>query len=202
MTVPFSRSGFVAALSLGLCSVFAETTPPQVRAAFDRPVVLGPDDKPAFPDPPSGFDTQRDHIPHGKLEVAEYDSKTVGTRRKMLVYLPPGHSAEQKYPVLYLLHGIGGNEHEWTGYCHADVILDNLIADGKGRADDRRDAQWPGAEGRSVPKGTSSRPRRRLPCSSVTCWTTSFPRSRSVTACRPTATIARWPDFRWAAGSR
>ena len=37
----------------------------------------------------------------------------------------------KKYPVLYLLHGIGGNEYEWTGACHADVILDNLIADGK-----------------------------------------------------------------------
>jgi enterochelin esterase-like enzyme len=49
----------------------------------------------------------------------------------MLVYLPPGYSADQKYPVLYLLHGIGGNEYEWTGYCHADIILDNLIADGK-----------------------------------------------------------------------
>ena len=131
MTVPVSRSGFVMALLLGLCSAFAQTTAPEARPAFDRPVVLGPDDKPVFPDPPSRFDAPRDHIPHGKLELVEYDSKTVGTRRKMLVYLPRGYSAEQKYPVLYLLHGIGGNEHEWTGYCHANVILDNLIADGK-----------------------------------------------------------------------
>jgi enterochelin esterase-like enzyme len=106
-------------------------TPPGARAAFDRKVVLGPDDKPAFPDPPADIDAKRDAIPRGKVEVAEYDSKTVGTRRKMLVYLPPGYGAERKYPILYLLHGIGGNEHEWTGYCHADVILDNLIADGK-----------------------------------------------------------------------
>jgi enterochelin esterase-like enzyme len=105
--------------------------PSEARAAFDRPVVLGPDDKPAFPDPPRGFDAKRDDISHGKLEVAEYDSKTVGTRRKMLIYLPPGYSSDQKYPVLYLLHGIGGNEYEWTGYCHADVILDNLIVDRK-----------------------------------------------------------------------
>ena len=106
-------------------------TPREAQAAFGRPVVLGPDDKPAFPDPPPGFDVKRNGIPHGKLEVAEYDSKTVGTTRKMLIYLPPGYSSDQKYPVLYLLHGIGGNEYEWTGYCHADVILDNLIADGK-----------------------------------------------------------------------
>jgi enterochelin esterase-like enzyme len=105
--------------------------PPEVRAAFGQPIVLGPDDKPAFPDPPSGFETKRDGIRHGKLELTEYDSKTVGTKRKMLVYLPPGYSTDQKYPVLYLLHGIGGNEYEWTGYCHADVILDNLIADQK-----------------------------------------------------------------------
>ena len=131
MTVLFIRSGLVAAVLLGICSAFAQTPPPEVRAAFDRPVVLGPDDKPAFPDPPSGFEAPRDHIPHGKLEPAEYDSKTVGTRRNVLVYLPPGYRAQQKYPVLYLLHGIGGNEHEWTGYCHANVILDNLIADGK-----------------------------------------------------------------------
>jgi enterochelin esterase-like enzyme len=106
-------------------------TPQEARAAFARPIVLGPDDKPAFPAPPAGFDLKRDGIRRGKVEVTEYDSKTVGTRRKMIVYLPPGYSAERKHPVLYLLHGIGGNEYEWTGYCHADVILDNLIADGK-----------------------------------------------------------------------
>jgi enterochelin esterase-like enzyme len=106
-------------------------TPAEARAAFARPIVLDADDKPAFPAPPPGFDRRRDGIPHGTLQVAEYDSKTVGTRRKMLVYLPPGYDADQKYPVLYLLHGIAGNEYEWTGYCHADIILDNLIADGK-----------------------------------------------------------------------
>lgn len=109
----------------------AEPTTAAARAAFGQPVVLGPDDKPAFPDPPADIDVRRDGTPQGKLEVAEYDSRTVGTRRKMLVYLPSGYSADRKYPVLYLLHGIGGNEYEWTGYCRADVILDNLIADGK-----------------------------------------------------------------------
>jgi enterochelin esterase-like enzyme len=92
---------------------------------------LAADDKPAFPAPPADFDTKRDDIPHGKLEPAEYDSTTVGTRRKMLIYLPPGYSTDHKYPVLYLLHGIGGDEYEWTGYCHADIILDNLLANGK-----------------------------------------------------------------------
>jgi enterochelin esterase-like enzyme/aryl-phospho-beta-D-glucosidase BglC (GH1 family) len=106
-------------------------TPARARADFNRPVELGPDDKTAYPEPPADIDVKRDGIAHGKLEVAEYDSRTIGTTRKALVYLPPGYSAERKYPVLYLLHGIGGNEYEWTGYCHADIILDNLLADGK-----------------------------------------------------------------------
>ena len=49
----------------------------------------------------------------------------------MNVYTPPGYSADEKYPVLYLLHGIGGDETEWQRFCKPDVILDNLIADGK-----------------------------------------------------------------------
>ena len=91
----------------------------------------GPDDKPAFPDPPAGFDTKRADIPHGQLEMIEYDSKTVGTTRKMQVYTPPGYSKDKKYPVLYLLHGIGGDETEWERSATPDVLLDNLFADGK-----------------------------------------------------------------------
>ena len=52
-------------------------------------------------------------------------------KRKAQVYTPPGYSKDQKYPVLYLLHGIGGDEHEWTRGGAADVILDNLYADKK-----------------------------------------------------------------------
>ena len=105
--------------------------PPNPRAALNRPVVLAPDDRPVFPEPPAGFDGRRADIPHGRLELIEYDSKTVGTRRRMQVYTPPGYSTERKYPVLYLLHGIGGNEHEWQHFATPDVLLDNLIADGK-----------------------------------------------------------------------
>jgi enterochelin esterase-like enzyme len=63
--------------------------------------------------------------------MIEYDSKSVGTRRKMNVYTPPSYSADRKYPVLYLLHGIGGDETEWQRACKPEVVLDNLIADGK-----------------------------------------------------------------------
>jgi len=92
---------------------------------------LNPDDKPAFDDPPPGIDQPREGIPHGKLEMIEYDSRTVGTRRKMQVYTPPGYSKDRKYPALYLLHGIGGDETEWQRLAHPDILLDNLIADGK-----------------------------------------------------------------------
>jgi len=101
------------------------------RGGFGGPIELGPDDKPAFDDPPAGFNTRRESIPHGELTMVEYDSRTVGTRRKMLVYTPPGYSTDHKYPVLYLLHGIGGDETEWQRLCHPENIMDNLLADGK-----------------------------------------------------------------------
>jgi len=63
--------------------------------------------------------------------MIQHNSKTVGTRRKKNVYTPPGYSSDTQYPVLYLLHGIGGDETEWQRFCTPNVILDNLIADGK-----------------------------------------------------------------------
>ncbi|MBX3442869.1 MAG: hypothetical protein KF774_10715 [Planctomyces sp.] len=98
---------------------------------FGRPIELGPDDVAAYPAPPEGFKQERDDVPHGKLEMIEYPSKTVGNDRRMQVYTPPGYTTEKKYPVLYLLHGIGGDETEWQRFAAPNVILDNLIADGK-----------------------------------------------------------------------
>jgi len=98
---------------------------------FGGPIQLGPDDKPAFPDPPAGFNEKRENIPHGELKAVQYDSKTLGTRREIRVYTPPGYSTSRKYPVLYLLHGMGWNDLEWTQIRHADVVIDNLLADGK-----------------------------------------------------------------------
>jgi len=120
-------------------TAFAQTNPPPSASGakrdeprgFGHPIALNADDKPAFPEPLSGWDVRREDIPHGKLEMIEYASTTVGTTRKMLVYTPPGYARETKYPVLYLLHGIGGDETEWQRYAQPDVLLDNLIADGK-----------------------------------------------------------------------
>ena len=95
-----------------------------------RPIVLNPDDVPAFPDPPSDIAAEKD-VPHGRLEMVSYDSKSVGATRKMQVYTPHGYSAEKKYPVLYLLHGIGGDETEWQRFAKPNVLLDNLLAEGR-----------------------------------------------------------------------
>lgn len=108
-----------------------QVSPERARANFARTIVLGPDDVRAFPDAPAGFDTLRSAAIQGRVELFEYDSSVTGTRRKANVYLPPGYSSRQKYPVLYLLHGIAGNHYEWLGYIHAEAIVDNLIADKK-----------------------------------------------------------------------
>lgn len=98
--------------------------------AFGRPTP-GPEDIAAYPAPPESFLVRRDGIPHGKLEMVSYESATVGTTRKMNVYTPPGYPSDRKYPVLYLLHGIGGDETEWQRFAQPDNLIDNLLADGK-----------------------------------------------------------------------
>ncbi len=105
--------------------------PEQRRGGFGGPIELDADDKQVYEDPPGTIVENRADIPHGKLEMIEYESKTVGTTRKMNVYTPPNYSKDKRYPVLYLLHGIGGDETEWQRFATPDMLLDNLIADGK-----------------------------------------------------------------------
>ncbi len=80
---------------------------------------------------PQGFDSERKGIAHGKIDTIKYNSKTVGVNRKALIYTPPAYSKKKKYPVLYLLHGIGGDEKEWLKHGHPQTILDNLLAEKK-----------------------------------------------------------------------
>lgn len=80
---------------------------------------------------PKGFDELKPAIAHGKIDTIAYASKTVGTTRKALVYTTPDFSKDKKYPVLYLLHGIGGDEKEWLKGGSPQIILDNLFAEGK-----------------------------------------------------------------------
>ncbi|MBN8650032.1 MAG: esterase [Cytophagales bacterium] len=80
---------------------------------------------------PQGFDVPRTGIANGKIDTISYPSKTVGVNRRALVYTPPGYSKSNKYPVLYLLHGIGGDMKEWLKHGTPQVIFDNLYADKK-----------------------------------------------------------------------
>ena len=72
-------------------------------------------------------------VPHGNVSKVWYDSPTLGMQRRMTVYTPAGYEAnpKKKYPVLYLLHGSGGDEDAWADLGRAVQILDNLIAEGK-----------------------------------------------------------------------
>ncbi|NLV32850.1 MAG: esterase family protein [Acidobacteria bacterium] len=80
---------------------------------------------------PADFIQVRPGTPKGSLETLTYHSKSIGVDRKAVVYTPPNYDPNQKYPVLYLMHGIGGNETHWTTLCAANKVLDNLIADKK-----------------------------------------------------------------------
>jgi len=86
---------------------------------------------PTYPNAPQGFDVPRQGIATGRVERVEYTSSVTGGKKPAMVYIPAGYSSSQKYPVLYLLHGIGGNETHWPGPGAAAAILDNLIADRK-----------------------------------------------------------------------
>ena len=73
-------------------------------------------------------------VAHGNVTMHWYDSKAAGVTRRIYVYTPPGYGTSgEKYPVLYLLHGSGDNEGMWTLSGHANLILDNLLADGKAK---------------------------------------------------------------------
>jgi len=77
---------------------------------------------------------QLNDTPHGNIAQVWYPSPTLGTNRRMYVYTPPGYdSGKESYPVLYLLHGAGGDEDAWSSLGRANLILDNLIASGKAK---------------------------------------------------------------------
>jgi enterochelin esterase-like enzyme len=77
---------------------------------------------------------QLNDTPHGNLSKVWYESPSLGTSRRMYVYTPPGYdTSNESYPVLYLLHGGGGDEDAWTSLGRANLILDNLISQGKSK---------------------------------------------------------------------
>ena len=87
-----------------------------------------------IPGPPS-LSWEIAAVPHGEIHHHFYKSKVVGDDRGFFVYTPPGYDprGQQTYPVLYLLHGYSDNANAWTEVGRANVILDNLIAQGKAK---------------------------------------------------------------------
>ncbi|WP_372776163.1 alpha/beta hydrolase [Mangrovibacterium sp.] len=73
------------------------------------------------------------NVPHGQVREQIYFSKTTNAMRRCFIYTPPGYGndASMRYPVLYLQHGGGENETGWSNQGHANLIMDNLIAEGK-----------------------------------------------------------------------
>ena len=74
---------------------------------------------------------QVNNVPHGTLARVWYDSPTLGQQRRMTVYLPAAYDGKKEFPVMYLLHGHGGDETAWGDLGRASQIMDNLIAEGK-----------------------------------------------------------------------
>ncbi len=71
-------------------------------------------------------------VPHGKVEQILFPSASTNTDRRAFVYTPPGYdSSGQRYPVLYLQHGWGEDETAWMNQGRANLIMDNMLADGK-----------------------------------------------------------------------
>ena len=98
------------------------TPPGQAMSSF----VEVPGDTPAF------YDSRK--VPHGEVRMTLYESKAMGVTRWVWIYTPPNYdSSAAKYPVLYLLHGNGEAQNGWVMNGRANIILDNLIADGKAR---------------------------------------------------------------------
>jgi enterochelin esterase-like enzyme len=84
---------------------------------------------------PASLSWETNDIPHGEIHHHFYKSSIVGDNRDFFVYTPPGYDprAKQTYPVLYLLHGYSDDASAWTAVGRANVILDNLISQGKAK---------------------------------------------------------------------
>src|SRR5438067_812035 len=99
-----------------------------------KPNLLGTTSQVHVPGPAS-LPWEVNGVPHGEIHHHFYKSAAVGDERDFYVYTPPGYDprGKQTYPVLYLLHGFSDAANAWTAVGRANVILDNLIAQGKAK---------------------------------------------------------------------
>ncbi|HEX2926443.1 MAG TPA: carbohydrate-binding protein [Ruminiclostridium sp.] len=82
-------------------------------------------------EPPSGFGSYRSNIPHGSYSAVTYYSNSEKKNRTMGIYLPPNYTKTKTYNTLYFLHGGGGTYKEGYEYCRPDIMMDNLLSEGK-----------------------------------------------------------------------
>ncbi|MDO5308856.1 MAG: alpha/beta hydrolase-fold protein [Planctomycetia bacterium] len=87
-------------------------------------------DVPNGPEPARGFDARRPQVEYGEMVTIQYYSPVAEMERSANVILPPNYDPEKKYPALYLLHGLGGDQNEWLGGA-PNEILSNLLAEKK-----------------------------------------------------------------------
>lgn len=124
----------IFAVILGMqCSALAQSpiTSLRPRRGGASPNLGAAAQLPNQTDAPVGFDVVRAGIPRGNVNSFEYASKSSGETFRGTIYTPPGFAPTKKYSVLYLLHGVSGDETTWVQELHADAILDNLYADKK-----------------------------------------------------------------------
>jgi hypothetical protein len=153
-------------------------------------------------------------VPHGTVQAVWYPSPTLKqASRRMMVYTPPGYeTGTTKYPVLYLLHGGGGDEEAWLTMGRANIIIDNLIAAGKAKP---MIVVMPnGNATQTVSQGLGYGPtpaalravdaaRSHTPAPIPRAWSrTSSRLSRSAIACSQRKTTAPSPGSRWGAATR
>jgi MYXO-CTERM domain-containing protein len=121
MTSADSLGAWVARIALGSLVVAA----PAIASA----------DMANYPVPPNGFASRNNNIPHGEVEASLSYPTTQYGMQKVTVYKPPGYSTATRYPVLYLHHGIGGNETVWTSGSEgeADNVMDYLYSQNKAK---------------------------------------------------------------------
>jgi enterochelin esterase family protein len=145
------RLGGVHEMTKGTDGLWMVTVPPQVigfhyyTIVVDGAMVADPATRTFFgsgwynsaveiPDPDAAYYSAKD-VTHGEVRQRWYYSKVIGQWRRCYVYTPPDYdsSGRTRYPALYLMHGWGENEQGWHTQGHADLILDNLIAEKKSK---------------------------------------------------------------------
>ncbi|MBE5928599.1 MAG: esterase family protein [Lachnospiraceae bacterium] len=105
----------------------APATPEPTATPTREPIVY-----PESHDAPSGFDAAQNGVTYGTREKVTYYSSVTGKDRKVNIILPAGYTEEKQYPVIYLFHGIGGNEDEWLSG-NPDKIIGNLVHNGEAK---------------------------------------------------------------------